>query len=160
MSDDVTPTPTPVKHHSKKAEADGQAALTAAFSSMLSKNPLAALAVALLVGGGGFGGFSLKQNTEETAAMRKSIEELRSEVVAVKSKVEVIGQRQEDNKDNIKALGQKIEAVQKDVNSIFRELRSSGLSLGTGAGNGKYFTTPPVDLSMRPGEGKDGFPSP
>lgn len=149
MPDETTPVP-------KKAKADDS---QTAFLAMFAKNPLAAVSVALLLGGG-FGGFSLKQNTEETMAMRKSIEELRVEVVTLKSslsatatKVEVMASRQDANRESIKE-------IQTDLRAISREIRNNGLSLGTGAGNGRFFAAPPVDLTIKPGEGKEGFPTP
>ena len=150
MPDETTPVP-------KKAKADDS---QTAFLAMFAKNPLAAVSVALLLGGSGFGGFSLKQNTEETMAMRKSIEELRVEVVTLKSslsatatKVEVMASRQDANRESIKE-------IQTDLRAISREIRNNGLSLGTGAGNGRFFAAPPVDLTMKPAEGKEGFPTP
>lgn len=145
---DDTPVPAE-KKRSDTADAD--------LVSMLAKNPLAALAVLILSGGGGFGMFSLKQNTEETVAMRKSIEDLRTElrveIGAVKSKIEVISVRQDDNRQNIKD-------IQNDIKTISREIRNSGLSLGTGAGKGFFQAPGKIDLSMQPGEGRAGFPTP
>ncbi len=132
MPDETTPVP-----KKAKAEADAQNVFVALFA----KNPLAAILATLLLGGGSFGGVSLKQNTAEMEAMRRSVEDIKSEF-----------------REFRKETAAELRDLRKD---LYRSgITSMAPPSGLGTGNGRFFAAPPVDLTMKPAEGKEGFPTP